>query len=110
MDTSMTITEPTGARRAPPRLILVISSLQGGGAERQLSEMANYWVGGGADVTLATWSGPGIKDFYPLAPGVSRLWLDARVPRHMPFATLIASVRRGYKLRRVFRTLRPAAD
>jgi len=54
-----------------------------------------------------TWTGPGIKDFYPLVPSVSRLWLDVRVPRHMPFAAFIASVRRVYKLRRIFRTLKP---
>jgi GalNAc-alpha-(1->4)-GalNAc-alpha-(1->3)-diNAcBac-PP-undecaprenol alpha-1,4-N-acetyl-D-galactosaminyltransferase len=102
-------TEPTGTRRAPLRLLLVISSLQGGGAERQLSGMANYWAGGGADVTLVTWTGPGIKDFYPLVPGVSRLWLDMGMPRHMPFAALIASVCRVYKLRRILRTLRPDA-
>jgi GalNAc-alpha-(1->4)-GalNAc-alpha-(1->3)-diNAcBac-PP-undecaprenol alpha-1,4-N-acetyl-D-galactosaminyltransferase len=105
----MPIAGPSSAGRASPRLMLVIGSLQGGGAERQLSEMANYWVGRGADVTLATWSGPGSKDFYPLVPGVSRLWLDVRTPRHMPFAVLIASVRRVYKLRRIFRSFRPDA-
>jgi GalNAc-alpha-(1->4)-GalNAc-alpha-(1->3)-diNAcBac-PP-undecaprenol alpha-1,4-N-acetyl-D-galactosaminyltransferase len=107
MDASTPIARPTGAGRASPRLMLVIASLQGGGAERQLSEMANYWVGRGADVTLATWSGPDSKDFYPLVPGVSRLWLEVRLPRHMPFATLIASACRVYKLRGVFRALRP---
>jgi GalNAc-alpha-(1->4)-GalNAc-alpha-(1->3)-diNAcBac-PP-undecaprenol alpha-1,4-N-acetyl-D-galactosaminyltransferase len=102
----MTIEEPIGVRRPPFRLMLIIGSLQGGGAERQLSEMANYWAGEGADVTLATWAGPGLKDFYPLAPGVSRLWLDVHVPRHIPFATLTASVCRVHKLRRFFRTHR----
>jgi GalNAc-alpha-(1->4)-GalNAc-alpha-(1->3)-diNAcBac-PP-undecaprenol alpha-1,4-N-acetyl-D-galactosaminyltransferase len=105
----MPIAGPSSAGRASPRLMLVIGSLQGGGAERQLSEMANYWVSRGAEVTLATWSGPGSKDFYPLVPGVSRLWLDVRTPRHMPFAVLIASVRRVYKLRRIFRSFRPDA-
>jgi len=106
----MTLRCPSPGQAVPdarPRLMLVIGSLQGGGAERQLSEMANYWVGRGADVTLATWSGPSGKDFYSLVPGVSRLWLDVRMPRRMPFAALIASVRRVYKLRRIFRSLQP---
>jgi GalNAc-alpha-(1->4)-GalNAc-alpha-(1->3)-diNAcBac-PP-undecaprenol alpha-1,4-N-acetyl-D-galactosaminyltransferase len=105
----MTLASPIGAKCAPPRLLLVISSLQGGGAERQLSGMANYWAGGGADVTLATWSGPGVKDFYPLSPGVSRVWLDVNTPRRLPLAALRASVCRVYKLRRLFRQLRPDA-
>jgi GalNAc-alpha-(1->4)-GalNAc-alpha-(1->3)-diNAcBac-PP-undecaprenol alpha-1,4-N-acetyl-D-galactosaminyltransferase len=103
----MSAAGPIRARRAPPRLMLIIGSLQGGGAERQLSLMANYWADWGADVTLATWSGPEIKDFYPLVPSVARLWLDARVPRQVPFASLIVSVRSLCKLRRVFRKLTP---
>ncbi len=94
---------------APPRLMLVIGSLQGGGAERQLSDMANYWAGRGAEVTLATWSGPEVKDFYPLASGVSRQWLNISLPRLVPFAAVVSSVRRVLRLRRVLRRLRPDA-
>jgi len=44
------------ARTGPrPRLLLITGSLQAGGAERQLSEMASYWSAGGAHVTLVTW-------------------------------------------------------
>jgi GalNAc-alpha-(1->4)-GalNAc-alpha-(1->3)-diNAcBac-PP-undecaprenol alpha-1,4-N-acetyl-D-galactosaminyltransferase len=91
------------------KLLLVIGSLQGGGAERQLSDMANYWVDRGAQVTLATWSGPETADFYPLTRGVSRQWLDVRVSRHTPFATLVSSLRRVYKLRRMLKALEPDA-
>jgi GalNAc-alpha-(1->4)-GalNAc-alpha-(1->3)-diNAcBac-PP-undecaprenol alpha-1,4-N-acetyl-D-galactosaminyltransferase len=95
--------------RAPQRLMLIIGSLQGGGAERQLSDMANYWADRGAEVTLATWSGPEVKDFYPLAGGVSRLWLNISLPSNMPFAAIALSVRRVCRLRRVLRNLRPDA-
>jgi GalNAc-alpha-(1->4)-GalNAc-alpha-(1->3)-diNAcBac-PP-undecaprenol alpha-1,4-N-acetyl-D-galactosaminyltransferase len=95
--------------RAPQRLMLVIGSLQGGGAERQLSDMANYWAGRGAEVTLATWSGPEVKDFYPLASGVMRQWLNISLPRLMPFSVIVSSVRRVQRLRRVLRNLRPDA-
>lgn len=94
---------------APPRLMLIIGSLQGGGAERQLSDMANYWAGRGAEVTLATWSGPEVKDFYTLASGVSRQWLNISSPRLMPFAAVVSSVRRVLRLRLVLRSLRPDA-
>jgi glycosyltransferase involved in cell wall biosynthesis len=102
-------TQPEDPGCAPPRLLLIIGSLQGGGAERQLSDMANYWSGRRAIVTLATWSGPDTQDFYPLAPGISRRWLDVRAPTRSPIATLIASVRRIRKLRRMLRDSRPDA-
>jgi GalNAc-alpha-(1->4)-GalNAc-alpha-(1->3)-diNAcBac-PP-undecaprenol alpha-1,4-N-acetyl-D-galactosaminyltransferase len=109
MRPGVTVAEPASAKRAPQRLVLIIGSLQGGGAERQLSDMANYWAAQGAEVTLATWSGAGTKDFYSLVPGVSRLWLDASVARRLPFAGLILSVRRILELRRALRNLRPDA-
>src|SRR5580700_5448843 len=61
------------------------------------------------NVTLATWSGPEIPDFYRLAPAVSRLWLDVRSARHLPLAKYLLSVRRLFQLRRVLRALRPDA-
>lgn len=105
----MTAIRPGRPEIARPRLMLVIGSLQGGGAERQLSDMANYWAAGGIDVTLATWSGPESGDFYPLASGVSRIWLDVRVPRRTLPATLTRSVLRVRKLRRVLRDFKPDA-
>ena len=98
-----------GRNRAPPRLVLIIGSLQGGGAERQMSDMANYWAARGAQVTLATWSGPEVKDFYALASGVSRKWLNVSLPRHALFSAFVSSVRRVRKLRLVLRGLRPDA-
>jgi glycosyltransferase involved in cell wall biosynthesis len=104
------IVTPTGdLEPAPLRLMLITGGLQGGGAERQLSDMANYWAGRGNDVTLATWSGPETLDFYPLNGRVTRLWLDVGTSRRLPFATLILSVRRVRLLRRILRDSRPDA-
>ena len=105
----MTGTEANRAKIAPKRLMLIIGSLKGGGAERQLSSMANYWAAQGAEVTLATWSGPDTRDFYPLSPGVLRLWLDEPVAARAPFSMLILSGRRLLNLRRALRVSRPDA-
>ena len=56
--------------------MLVTSSLQCGGAERVLADMANYWARSGVGVTYATWAGPEVADFYRLDPAVRRVWLD----------------------------------
>ena len=102
-------TNIAGGLRPAPKLMLIIGSLQGGGAERQLADMANYWAASGIAVTLATWSGAEVRDFYALSPSVSRLWLNLSVPQYLPFARLASSVRRILKLRRVLTALRPDA-
>jgi GalNAc-alpha-(1->4)-GalNAc-alpha-(1->3)-diNAcBac-PP-undecaprenol alpha-1,4-N-acetyl-D-galactosaminyltransferase len=89
---------------ADARLLLVIGSLGGGGAERQLSDMANFWADRGADVTLATWSGPEIPDHYALHERVSRVWLCGQDTR-----ALRAGVRGMLRLRQLARTLKPDA-
>jgi GalNAc-alpha-(1->4)-GalNAc-alpha-(1->3)-diNAcBac-PP-undecaprenol alpha-1,4-N-acetyl-D-galactosaminyltransferase len=89
---------------ADARLLLVIGSLGGGGAERQLSDMANFWADRGAEVTLATWSGPEIPDHYALHERVSRVWLCGQDKR-----ALRAGVRGMLRLRQLVRTLKPDA-
>ncbi|MEB3150210.1 MAG: glycosyltransferase family 4 protein [Sphaerospermopsis sp.] len=57
-----------------PKLILVISSLGGGGAERVMSDMANYWATKGWHITLVTLNGPRETDTdkYSLHPSINR--------------------------------------
>lgn len=80
--------------RRTPRVLLVIGGLDCGGAQRALADMANYWQRLGWAVTLATWSGPEVQDFYELDERVGRVRLSAAV------ATSQAS--RLQALRRVF--------
>lgn len=77
---------------------MVTGSLQAGGAERVLSDMANYWNRKGWRITLATWAGPSIVDFYQLDAGVGRVWLDVESGAS-PLARLRAYARRIRKLR-----------
>jgi GalNAc-alpha-(1->4)-GalNAc-alpha-(1->3)-diNAcBac-PP-undecaprenol alpha-1,4-N-acetyl-D-galactosaminyltransferase len=66
---------PSIVESARRSLVLVIGSLEGGGAERQMSDMANYWAAKDWKVVLATWSGPAVIDFYPIDARVSRMHL-----------------------------------
>jgi GalNAc-alpha-(1->4)-GalNAc-alpha-(1->3)-diNAcBac-PP-undecaprenol alpha-1,4-N-acetyl-D-galactosaminyltransferase len=94
---------------APPKLLLLIAGLQSGGAERQLSDMANYWAARHWRVTLATWSGPEVVDFYPLDARVERVSLEFRAKGSMRWSRLGVNVRRILRLRRLLNSARPDA-
>jgi GalNAc-alpha-(1->4)-GalNAc-alpha-(1->3)-diNAcBac-PP-undecaprenol alpha-1,4-N-acetyl-D-galactosaminyltransferase len=97
------------ARTGPrPRLLLITGSLQAGGAERQLSEMASYWSAGGAHVTLVTWESNEVADFYAVNPDIERVHLGVRGSpvRALSFIALISGILR---LRRLIGVARPHA-
>jgi GalNAc-alpha-(1->4)-GalNAc-alpha-(1->3)-diNAcBac-PP-undecaprenol alpha-1,4-N-acetyl-D-galactosaminyltransferase len=58
------------------RLVLFISSLAAGGAERSLSQLANHWVEQGVEVELVTWASANEPDFFYLSPKVKRTILS----------------------------------
>lgn len=90
-------------------LVLVTGSLEGGGAERVLSDMANYWTRKGLNVTYATWAGPEVVDFFPLDAGVRRVWLDVPLRGLACFRQLRANLRRVRKLRDLLKVTKPVA-
>lgn len=89
--------------------MLVTSSLQCGGAERVLADMANYWAERGVAITYATWAGPDLKDFYRLDTRVRRVWLDLPKSGSSPQRGLFANIARARKLRRLIVEARPDA-
>jgi glycosyltransferase involved in cell wall biosynthesis len=90
------------------RLLMVISSLGSGGAERVMSDMANYWARKGWNVTIATWSGSGIPDFYPLEDAVKRVHLDFGVSAN-PVFQMYKNYCRVAGLRRLVKQRQPNA-
>jgi len=90
-------------------IVLIIGSLQGGGAERQLSEMANYWAEKRVRVIFATWTGPTVEDFYRLDSRVRRVFLDVNVASTALFQHVRWNLRRVLKLRKLLSETRPHA-
>jgi len=90
-----------------PCMVLVIGSLQGGGAERQLSEMANYWAAKGIRVIFATWMGPEIPDFYDLDSRVQRVFLNVEISRDATCRRFRTTFQSILKLRRLLSHARP---
>ncbi|HHO75623.1 MAG TPA: glycosyltransferase family 4 protein [Deltaproteobacteria bacterium] len=65
------------------RIALLIPTLNGGGAERVMSAMANYWAAQDHQVHLFTHDSAQ-KDFYPLHEGIVRHgWDISKPPRHL---------------------------
>jgi glycosyltransferase involved in cell wall biosynthesis len=88
---------------------LVIGGLQGGGAERQISDMANYWAAAGLEVTLATWSGPAVRDFYALDNRVRRVHLGRDSHGRSLILRMGATLQRMFRLRKLLATTAPRA-
>jgi GalNAc-alpha-(1->4)-GalNAc-alpha-(1->3)-diNAcBac-PP-undecaprenol alpha-1,4-N-acetyl-D-galactosaminyltransferase len=104
---SMAITDSESS--ASSCIVLVIGSLQGGGAERQLSDMANYWAAKRVRVIFATWMGPTVNDFYGLDSRVRRVFLDVEITSTAILPRIRSNLRRVLKLRKLLLETRPQA-
>ena len=79
------------------RITLVISTLDGGGAERVATNMANYWAAKGWGVTILTTDFGGQSSCYSLHPCVTHLDLGSPRFNHLPIdlqtsATIVAFI------------------
>ncbi len=88
------------------KIAMGISSLGGGGAERVLSIMANYWVERGEQVMVITLA-PESRDVYRLDPRVERTAFDLERASKGVWDALRSNVQRILSLRRALRKGRP---
>lgn len=90
----------------PQRRTLVIHSLEGGGAERDIADLAGRWAADGRDVTLITLSSAA-TDVYPLPPDVRRVALNVMGVSSSPLAAVRNNLRRIARLRAALVESRP---
>jgi glycosyltransferase involved in cell wall biosynthesis len=90
------------------KLVLVISSLGGGGAERVMTLLANAWVAHGDEVTLVTLASSQ-ADRYRLDPAVRRIALDVTGDSSHVLAAIGHNIVRIRALRRAIASSRPDA-
>jgi len=90
------------------KILLAISSLWSGGAERVMSELANTWATLGVHVGLLTLAVPQ-EDHYPLLPTVERIALDEIGESRTLLQAFSNNVRRCWKVRRAVREFAPDA-
>jgi len=86
--------------------MIVIHSLQGGGAERVAADMAAYWLARGCEVSVVTQSGDS-DDAYRLPEGVVRHALGLDGASGGGLRALWGNARRIWALRRLVRRHRP---
>lgn len=90
------------------KIALFISSLESGGAERALSELANYWSEKGHDVHLFLFAGRDTPVFYPLKSRVVCHFLNVMTPENCGFVKRYASLFRRIRcLRQAIKELSP---
>jgi len=90
------------------KLVLVIPSLDGGGAERVMTALANAWVDDGHTVTLVTLAA-GREDKYKLAAAVRRVALDVTGRSATPVDAIGHNLTRIRALRRAINLAEPDA-
>ncbi len=105
----MTDTPDTRASDARRTVVLITGSLRGGGAERVLSGMANYWSRAGWKVVMVTWSGAHTPDVYELDTAVQRVWLGNRAAHEKKANWLRLNASRVRRLRLVLKKYKPQA-
>jgi glycosyltransferase involved in cell wall biosynthesis len=88
------------------KVVLVISSLSSGGAERVMSMMANYWAEKGWDVTLVTFAEIS-TDFFPISQRIKRTGLGLLKPSANILQSLTNNVQRILSLRKTITELSP---
>lgn len=87
------------------RIVLLVSSMHSGGAERVAATLCNAWAARGDDVTLvATYSGRG-ECHYALADGVRLVYLADLLPKRR--GPVLGYLSRLFALRRLLRGQRP---
>jgi len=88
------------------RLLIFISSMGGGGAERVTASLANYWAAQGWEITIVTPSQQS-QDFYELHPAIQRIALGLAGKSATVWVGLWRNIRRVTALRQVLRQLKP---
>ena len=88
------------------KLLFLIHSLSGGGAERVTVNLANHWAAKGWQITIVTLA-PLSLDFYEIHPAVGRIALQLAGESRNVLAGLWKNLHRVRELRQVLRQVQP---
>jgi len=89
------------------RVALVISSLAGGGAERAVTGLANYWIARNHEVAVITWEPDSAHDAYQTDSRIHRFDLDLSIESKRLHGRLLSNMKRALRLRQTVRKWTP---
>jgi Glycosyltransferase len=81
-------------------ILIVIASMDAGGAERVISVLANAWAEAGKEITLLTLD-DGKKSFYELAPSIKMIGIGLMTNSSGLFQALSMNIKRLHELRKI---------
>ena len=88
------------------RLLIYIHSLDNGGAERVVANLANHWVSKGWDIIVVTVASAS-TDFYVLDPAIRRIALNLTGNSGNVFAGFLRTAKRVIALRQTLKLVQP---
>lgn len=88
-------------------IVLVISTMRSGGAERVMSRLANYFASEGHKVTLITFVSSSEKPFYPLNERIVQVPLNCLSYHKNMLIYALNVIKCIYLLRKTFKKLKP---
>ncbi|HEY8192169.1 MAG TPA: glycosyltransferase, partial [Alphaproteobacteria bacterium] len=89
------------------KIVLLIYSLSTGGAERNVVQMAEYWLAQGHDVSIITLTGDDAHSSYKLPSNLHLVRLGINGSSQSSFRAVRSNIRRIQTLRRTFKELGP---
>jgi len=89
------------------KVMIVISSLGAGGAERIVSIISNFWARRGWQIGILTFDGAGAKSFYELNSSVSQYHLGFTKSRTSIPGKIVGNLQRVYELRKKIKAIKP---
>ena len=104
-----TITFAASYELADMRVTLIIFSLGGGGAQRVISNMANYWAKHNWAVTLVTYGDGSASDAYELHPAVAYRQLGIKGRSGNPIEAIVRNLKRLLIIRKAIKNTDPRA-
>lgn len=89
------------------RITFVNSSLQAGGAERVITQIANFWAKNAKDISIVTFDKSHRLPFYDLHPAIRHFPLGLASHSNNSLFAIKKNIKRLFKFRKTIKSIKP---